>query len=79
MRFFQLPASVLLTCIAYVNADSTCCGRYAGFDPVKAAGQAQELSRHSWEYGTTAEALLELYSPRLTVRVCSDQVKDCKC
>lgn len=29
--------------------------------------KAQELTNRSWEYGTVAEALLELYNPELSV------------
>lgn len=36
--------------------------------PVQAAlDHAVEVSRHSWEYGTTAQALLEHYSPELSI------------
>ncbi|KAI5364905.1 Putative six-hairpin glycosidase superfamily, glycosyl hydrolase, family 88 [Septoria linicola] len=57
---------VSLNTVYRVLAES-CCDHDAGFDP-KAAGQrAQQLARHSWEYGTVAEALLELYNPRLSV------------
>ncbi|KDR72670.1 hypothetical protein GALMADRAFT_142965 [Galerina marginata CBS 339.88] len=38
-----------------------------GFDIKKVAQQAQALPSHSWEFGTAAEALLELYNPQLSV------------
>lgn len=38
-----------------------------GFDIKKVAQQAQSLPSHSWEFGTSAEALLELYNPELSV------------
>lgn len=38
-----------------------------GFDIKKVADQAQFLPTHSWEFGTSAEALLELYNPDLSV------------
>jgi len=33
----------------------------------KAMKQAEDLAEHSWEYGTLAEALVELLSPQLSV------------
>jgi hypothetical protein len=39
----------------------------AGFDALKAAQQMVNKSTHSWEWGTTAQALLELYSNELSV------------
>lgn len=33
----------------------------------KIEGQARKLASHSWEYGTLAEALLELHNPELSV------------
>ncbi|CAA7268314.1 unnamed protein product [Cyclocybe aegerita] len=38
-----------------------------GFDIKKVAAQAVALPTHSWEYGTTTQALLELYNPELSV------------
>lgn len=39
----------------------------AGFDAFTAAQQMVNRSNRSWEYGTTAQALLELYSSELSV------------
>lgn len=39
----------------------------AGYNVTAVARQARLLSSHSWEYGTAAEALLELYNPELSV------------
>ncbi|KAF9255569.1 Six-hairpin glycosidase [Marasmius fiardii PR-910] len=39
----------------------------AGFDAAKVAQLAESLPSHSWEYGATAQALLELYDPPLSV------------
>lgn len=39
----------------------------AGFDISAVVEQAKRLASHSWEYGTLAEALLELYSPEYAV------------
>ncbi|RFU73864.1 hypothetical protein TARUN_8379 [Trichoderma arundinaceum] len=39
----------------------------AGFDAYAAAQVMIDKSSHSWEWGTTAEALLELYNPELSV------------
>lgn len=50
-----------------VTRSSDCCSLNIGYSPVKAADQAKRLSTHSWEYGTAAEALLELYNPELSV------------
>ncbi|ESK86698.1 hypothetical protein Moror_10945 [Moniliophthora roreri MCA 2997] len=38
-----------------------------GFDIKKVALLAESLPSHSWEYGTAAEALLELYNPSISV------------
>ncbi|KAG5651508.1 hypothetical protein H0H81_008373 [Sphagnurus paluster] len=38
-----------------------------GFDIQKVASLAESRPSHSWEYGTTAQALLELYNPSLSV------------
>jgi hypothetical protein len=38
-----------------------------GFDIASVANIAQSLPSHSWEFGTAAEALLELYNPELSV------------
>ena len=43
------------------------CGTDIGFDVDKVVGKAKEKASHSWEYGATAEALLELYNPELSV------------
>jgi hypothetical protein len=39
----------------------------AGYDVYAAAQAMIKLASHSWEYGTAAEALLELYNPELSV------------
>ncbi|PFH49372.1 hypothetical protein AMATHDRAFT_147815 [Amanita thiersii Skay4041] len=38
-----------------------------GFDIEKVLSLAQSLPSHSWEFGTAAEALLELYDPSISV------------
>jgi hypothetical protein len=38
-----------------------------GFDIEKVAARAQDLATHSWEFGTTAQALLELYDSEYSV------------
>lgn len=38
-----------------------------GFDIAKVAALAESLPSESWEFGTAAEALLELYNPELSV------------
>ncbi|GIZ48125.1 hypothetical protein CKM354_001119800 [Cercospora kikuchii] len=57
---------VIFSAILQVAADS-CCDHDTGFDPAAAANRAQQQATHSWEYGTVAQALLELYNPRLSV------------
>ncbi|KAF2207194.1 hypothetical protein CERZMDRAFT_115366 [Cercospora zeae-maydis SCOH1-5] len=57
---------LLFAAIAHVAADS-CCDHDAGYDAAAAANRAQNQATRSWEYGTVAEALLELYNPRLSV------------
>ncbi|KAG6910742.1 hypothetical protein DXG01_008274 [Tephrocybe rancida] len=39
----------------------------AGFPIKKVLATALNISKHSWEYGTAAEALLELYDPDISV------------
>jgi hypothetical protein len=39
----------------------------AGYDPYAAAQEMINKALHSWEWGTAAEALLELYDPGLSV------------
>jgi hypothetical protein len=39
----------------------------AGYDPYAAAQVMINKASHSWEWGTAAEALLELYNPELSV------------
>lgn len=39
----------------------------AGFNITAVVKQAQRLASHSWEYGTLAESLLELYNPEYAV------------
>ena len=43
------------------------CAPDPGYDVEKVLAQALRVSTHSWEYGTAAEALLELYNPELSV------------
>lgn len=38
-----------------------------GYDVKAVTAQAQSLPHHSWEFGTAAEAFLELYNPDLSV------------
>ena len=43
------------------------CTVHVGYDIGKVEAKARALAAHSWEYGTLAEALLELYNPELSV------------
>ena len=38
-----------------------------GYNITNVAKEARNLASHSWEYGTAAEAFLELYNPELSV------------
>jgi hypothetical protein len=38
-----------------------------GYNVSLVADQARSLASHSWEYGTAAEAFLELYNPTLSI------------
>ncbi|KXT02251.1 hypothetical protein AC578_5087 [Pseudocercospora eumusae] len=64
---FRALAAVTLLLISPALATNDCCSLDAGFNPKIVANQATKLSSHSWEYGTAAEALLELYNPELSV------------
>lgn len=65
--------SVFLLCaaIAYKEALAAASSSpfpfWPGFDIQKVASIAQSLPSHSWEYGTAAEALLELYNPEYSI------------
>jgi len=43
------------------------CAVNVGYNVSLVASQARALASHSWEYGTAAEAFLELYNPGLSV------------
>ena len=60
--FFWLP---LVANAAILSPRS--CSVEIGYDVYKVADQASLLSTHSWEYGTAAEAFLELYNPEYSV------------
>jgi hypothetical protein len=69
-----MAPSALLLCLATLLAVSQAATRNAntckfnvGYDFALVADQARALSSHSWEYGTAAEAFLELYDPSLSV------------
>lgn len=62
--------SAIIPAISLIAASITEFNTYPftpGFDIKKVAEQAQSLPTHSWEFGTSAEALLELYNPDLSV------------
>ncbi|KAF2159504.1 hypothetical protein M409DRAFT_70957 [Zasmidium cellare ATCC 36951] len=48
-------------------ASAACPAVNIGYDPNAVTGAGKDLSSHSWEYGTAAEAPLELYDPDLSV------------
>lgn len=71
----QLSSSILLWLPLAANAailgsrSSGICPNNVsiGYDVYKVADQARALSSHSWEFGTAAEAFLELYNPEYSV------------
>lgn len=73
-KFFLLLAAAV-SCSASLESvfssdhqsNSPCCPVNAGYNPQSTAYEAEVLSTHSWEFGTTSEALLELFNPGLSV------------
>lgn len=64
----QSPASYSTNNNPPTHPSHSCCTAHTfGYNPILVANQAKSLSTHSWEYGTAAEALLELYNPSLSV------------
>lgn len=61
--------TVFLSMLAMSSVNAAVVKRAAnpGFDVQKVRGQMINLAAHSWEWGTAAEALLELDSPQLSV------------
>lgn len=62
MRTAPLPLVLGLFVSAGVSSEVT-----AGFNAFQAAQVMVDKAGQSWEWGTAAEALLELYNPELTV------------
>lgn len=64
-----LAMQVLLitAAIAVTTSTATIVCDTRPFDISKVASQVKRLATHSWEYGTAAEALLELHNPDLSV------------
>ncbi|KAL3963047.1 hypothetical protein ACCO45_000051 [Purpureocillium lilacinum] len=58
---------LLLLCVALFASIGVAKEVNAGFDPYAAAQVMVDSASHSWEWGTAAEALLELYNPELSV------------
>ena len=69
MKLFTTATCALVALTRFAQSANTdsCCSVNAGYDPNAAVQQATRLSTHSWEYGTLAEAMLELYNPELSV------------
>ncbi|KAJ6437243.1 FAD-binding, type 2 [Purpureocillium lavendulum] len=59
--------SVLLGAFAQTTTAAAAADVNAGFNAYEAAQVMVEKASHSWEWGTAAEALLELYNPDLSV------------
>ncbi|CUS07513.1 unnamed protein product [Tuber aestivum] len=57
----------LLTILTTMPITSTAQGVNAGYDVQKVKSQMLRLATHSWEYGTAAQALLELDNPELSI------------
>ncbi|KAF7345453.1 Unsaturated rhamnogalacturonyl hydrolase YesR [Mycena venus] len=53
--------------LALVSAEDNAIPFSPGFDIAQVAALAQSLPSESWEFGTAAEALLELHNPELSV------------
>ncbi|KAK7031696.1 unsaturated rhamnogalacturonyl hydrolase YesR [Favolaschia claudopus] len=58
---------LFMSVMGSVSAANTAIPFTPGFDIDKVAALAESLPSKSWEYGTAAEALLELYNPELSV------------
>ncbi|KAH7395410.1 hypothetical protein BKA64DRAFT_624215 [Cadophora sp. MPI-SDFR-AT-0126] len=54
-------------CVIYSAWLTACLDVEAGYNPFSAAQAMIDKSSHSWEWGTAAEALLELYDNQLSV------------
>lgn len=72
MRTFQSIGAALIllsadSLAAPAHHHGQCKSVDAGFDPQKVMSRALNLSSHSWEYGTAAEAYLELTTPEYSV------------
>lgn len=65
----DMLTTILLSVLAVgsVNAVSVKRAVNPGYDVQKVKQQMMGLAAHSWEWGTAAEALLELDSPNLSV------------
>lgn len=61
--------TILFSMLAMSSVDAAAVKRAVnpGFDVQKVRGQMMNLAGHSWEWGTAAQALLELDSPALSV------------
>ncbi|KAL6693521.1 hypothetical protein J3F84DRAFT_401419 [Trichoderma pleuroticola] len=66
MSSFRQIATSLIT-IFLINPPVLAADVDAGYDVFAVAQVMIDLSSHSWEWGTAAEALLELYDPELSV------------
>jgi hypothetical protein len=67
MRFCrQLATSILATLLVQTHG-AFAVDLDAGYNVYSAAQAMVDLASHSWEWGTAAEALLELYTPELSV------------
>ncbi|KAJ7248982.1 hypothetical protein C8J57DRAFT_1475386 [Mycena rebaudengoi] len=73
---FHLPlimaptTTVLLNLVSLgFNASSSVYPFNPGFNISAVADVAKALPKHSWEYGTAVEALLEIYSPHLSFEI----------
>lgn len=69
MNFLQflMIMNVLVTAAVLVRAHFRPFLFSPGFDIEKTAVLSESLPSHSWEYGTAAESLLELFNPEFSV------------
>ncbi|KAH6900997.1 hypothetical protein BKA70DRAFT_1159118, partial [Coprinopsis sp. MPI-PUGE-AT-0042] len=66
-RTFLLSSLLFLSQLSRTSAISKAVPFSPGFDVEKVAARAQDFATRSWEFGTTAQALLELYDPEYSV------------
>jgi hypothetical protein len=67
MRFLKQAASPALAALLYATSAGAAASVDAGFNVDQTAKVMTDKSSHSWEWGTAAQALLELYNNEVSV------------